>query len=224
MTSKVASPANTSESAPPAVGDGAVRSASPFQRWWGLIVVLTAVVSLVAGAAVEHVVAQRQEARDLYRIQISTTAIQYLDQEQHQLSLPVAKRSAIAFGNLADSITANTGLNGSGTLQVSQGTGSVKPFTQIAFTVTVSSPYASTTFVTWALRGAGSGGMSSSNQGACMLSSSLLGNGLTRATTDLNLGSSEFMPPCTRQLWWSRSKPPLQPHLGWAGISMTAQG
>ena len=41
------------------------------------------------------------------------------------------------------------GLNGEDTLHVTLGTGSTAPLTQIAFEVTVSSPYASTTFVLW---------------------------------------------------------------------------
>jgi hypothetical protein len=130
-----------------------------------------------------------------------------------------APPSAGAFGDLADSIDADLGVDGSGTLHVSLGTGSAVPFTQIAFTSTVTSPYASTTFVTWLVRGAGSGGMSDQNAGACVLSSTLLGPG--RATTRLNLGASGWM-PCWRQLWSARSTDPMQPHLALAGIPAPA--
>jgi hypothetical protein len=72
-------------------------------------------------------------------------------------------------------VVASLVVGGAGTLEVTPGTGSAAPFTQIAFEVTVSSPYASTTFAEWVVRGAGPGGMNSQNAGACVLSSSLLG-------------------------------------------------
>jgi hypothetical protein len=76
-----------------------------------------------------------------------------------------------SFGDLADSINADLGVNSAGTLGVTPGTGSAAPFTQIAFEVTVSSPYASTAFAEWVVRGPGPGGINSQNAGACVLSS-----------------------------------------------------
>ena len=63
---------------------------------------------------------------------------------------------------------------GAGTLQVSLGAGSAAPADQIAFSATVASPYASTTFVVWDIH---ANGGAAQNQGACVLWSSLLGAG-----------------------------------------------
>lgn len=49
-----------------------------------------------------------------------------------------------------------------------------------------------------------------------MLSSTLPGPG--RATTQLNLSSDEFLPPCSPQFWSSGSAARMQPRLGLAGI------
>jgi hypothetical protein len=127
------------------------------------------VASLIAGGTVVHAVDQRHAQRVLYDIQVLTTASRFLDEEGSQIALPVAQRNAGALGDLADSINADLGVNGEGTLQVTTGTGSAATFTQIAFEVTVSSPYASTAFVVWFVRGAG---MNSQNEGSCVLSSS----------------------------------------------------
>lgn len=110
---------------------------------------------------------------------------------------------------------------GAGTLQVTTGTGSAATFTQIAFEVTVSSPYASTAFAVWTVRGAGPDGMNSQNAGACVLSSSLLGSG--RATSFLDLGASGLQ-PCWPQLWSASPKSPVQPDLARAGITQPALG
>lgn len=69
------------------------------------------------------------------------------DEENRQIALPIARRSAAAFGSLGDNIGNDLGINGENTLNVEAGTGSTAPLTQVAFEVTVSSPYASTTFV-----------------------------------------------------------------------------
>jgi hypothetical protein len=144
-----------------------------------------------------------------------TTVSRYLGAERHQIALPVARRSAGAFDTLAGSIDGDLGVNGSGTLEISPGVGSVAPFTQIAFAPTVSSPYGSTTFVVYFVRGAGPAGMSDQDVGACVLSSTLLGSG--RATARLDLGSSGLQ-PCDPQLWSPKSKDPLAPRLQLAGI------
>ncbi len=101
------------------------------------------------------------------------------------------------------------------------GTGSAATFTQIAFAVTVSSPYASTTFAVWLVRGAGPGGMNSQNAGACALSGSLLGPG--RATSFLSLGAAGLQ-PCWPRLRSANSPGPGQPHLDWAGIPPSVRG
>jgi hypothetical protein len=221
LSSGGASPAGTSER--PAAGPGfpaEVRQSSGLRRWWWLGALL-GVASLIAGGTIVRTVDQRHAQRVLYDTQVLTTASRFLDEEGSQIALPVAQRNAGAFAELADSINADLGVNGEGTLQVSTGTGSAATFTQIAFEVTVSSPYASTNFVVWLVRGAGPGGMNSQNAGACVLSSSLLGSG--HATSFLNLGASGLQ-PCWPQLWSANSSGPGQPHLAWAGIPQSAGG
>jgi hypothetical protein len=199
--------------------NGDIRPVSRFRRWWWQIAVLAALVSLVAGGSIQHSVDQSRAARDLYRVQVLTTVSRFIGEEGRQIALPVARRDAGAFGDLADSIDADLGVNGSGTLQVMVGTGSVAPFTHIAFSATVTSPYATTTFAAWFVRGAGASGMSDQNVGACVLSSTLLGPG--RATTNLPLGASGLM-PCSSTLWSPASTDPMQPHLAWAHIPTSA--
>jgi hypothetical protein len=197
-----------------------VRQSAGPRRWWWLGALLV-VASLIVGGTVAHTVDQRHAQRVLYDTQVLTTASRVLHEERSQIALPVAQRNAGAFDDLADSIDADLGVNGAGTLEVTSGTGSAAPFTQIAFEVTVSSPYASTTFAEWVVRGAGRGGMNSQNAGACVLSSSLLGSG--RATSFLDLGASGLQ-PCWPQLWSASSKNPMQPHLARAGIRQPARG
>ena len=221
MSSGAVSPAGTSKR--PAAGPGfpsEVRQRARLRRWRWLGALL-AVASLIVGGTVVHTVDQRHAQRVLYDTQVLTTASRFLDEERSQIALPVAQRNAGALTDLADSINADPGVNGEGTLQVTTGTGSAATFTQIAFEVTVSSPYASTTFAVWLVRGGAPGGMNSQNAGACVLSSSLLGSG--RATSFLNLGASGLQ-PCWPQLWSANSSSPRQPHLAWAGIPAIGRG
>jgi hypothetical protein len=193
-------------------------AARPRPAWW-LLTALAVGLSLVIGATVEHVIDRRAAARTLYQTQVLTTLSRFFDQEQAQISRPVARRSAIAFGNLADAISADTGVNGSGTLQVTLGAGSVAQPTHIAFSATVDSPYGSTTLAAWYVR---SRSGDASNQGACVLSSTLLGPG--RATTQLNLSANEFLAPCPSQFWSAGSAASMQPRLGRAGIPRSPGG
>jgi hypothetical protein len=197
-----------------------VRQSAGLRRWWWLGALLVS-ASLIVGGTVVHTVDQRHARRALYNTQVLTTASRFLDEERSQIALPAAQRKAGAFGDLADSLNADPGVNGGGTLQVNTGTGSAATLTQIAFEVTVSSPYASTTFAVWLVRGAGPGGMNSQNAGACALSSSLLGSG--RATSFLSLGASGLQ-PCWPRLWSANSSGPRQPRLDWAGIPPSAGG
>lgn len=134
---------------------------------------------------------------------------------RRQLTLPVARRSVSAFTDLAGWVTGDEGVNGYGTLKVSLGAGSVAQPTQIDFSVTVESPYASTTVAVWYILVRSQGG-EGSDQGACVLSSTLLGPG--RAKTDLNLGGGYFVPPCTNDMWSPASAGAMEPHFGVAGI------
>jgi hypothetical protein len=207
--------------------DGAIRppgslppvSLTHMMRGWWWLALLVVAASLVAGGTVQHAFDQRRAARTFYDIQVLTTASRVIGEEQQQIGRPVAQRSAAAFGDLADSINSDLGVNGGGTLDVMVGTGSAATFTQIAFEVTVQSPYASTTFVVWFVRGAGPGGMSSSDIGTCLLSTSLEGPGA--ASGYLNLGASGLQ-PCTRDLWSAHQKTPLAPDLALTGIPQPA--
>jgi hypothetical protein len=181
--------------------------------WWWLITALAVCAAFVLGGFAEHVLDQQNAARTLYRTQVATTVFRLLDEENSQLGRPVAQRSAAAFGDVTDSINADLGVNGAGTLQVTLGAGSAAPPDQIAFSATVESPSGSTTFAVWSIsldQG------TSKNQGACVLWSSLLGPG--RATSALNLGGGEQLQPCAAS-WWSPGPVNAnQPRLGLAGI------
>ena len=217
MESELASPPGQAETGSAGFrGDVPPVAARP--RRWGwpwLVMVLVAGASLIVGGSVEHAVDQRTATRDLYRMQVLTTVSRFIDEESAQIALPVARRSAAAFGALADSISADEGVNGQGTLRVSLGAGSAALPQQIAFSATVGSPYASTTIVVWHIFIASHGGVSD-NTGTCVLWGSLLGPG--RATTGLNLGGSVFLQPCSPRWWSPGPVNATQPRLGLAGI------
>ncbi len=217
MVAGTPSQTGTTDREPPVVKPG-VRLLDALRRpgWLGALLV---VVSFFVGGSVQHAFDRRSAERNLYNIQVLTTASRIINEEQRQIALPVAQRSAAGFGDLADSINSDLGVNGAGSLRVSIGTGSADTFTQIAFEVNVSSPYASTTFVVWFVRGPGPGGMNSQNVGTCLLSTSLEGAG--RATAHLSLGASG-LEPCTPYLWSAHPQGPLAPHLSWANIPQSA--
>lgn len=220
MDSQIASPPTGTGSGPPGFGGGSPPGVTRPRRSWWLLTALAVAVAVIAGGSVQHAFDQRNAARDLYRMQVLTTEWRFGDEEARQLALPVAQRNASAFDDLASQISADGGVNGSGTLQVSLGAGSTAQRTQIDFAVTVASPYASTTVVVWyvLLSGHGSVGI---DQGACALSSTLLGPG--RATADLELGGHYFVPPCTNDMW-SSSTGAINPHFGAAGIPQSPTG
>ncbi len=220
MNSQVASPPGGTGFGSPGLGGGSPPGVTRPRRSWWPVTALAVAVALVAGGTVQHAVDQRNAARDLYRMQVLTTEWRFSDEEARQLALPVAQRSAPAFGDLASQISGDGGVNGSGTLRVSLGTGSTVQPTQIDFVVTVSSPYASTTMVVWYVV-VSSHSSAGSNQGGCALSSTLLGPG--RASTELQLGGHSFVPPCTNDMW-SSSTGMIQPHFAAAGIRQTSTG
>ena len=215
-----ASPALGAESSPPGSHGPVPPVASRTRRrlWW-LLSVLAVAAAFILGLSIEHAADHAAAARGLYRMQVLTTVSRFLDEEHRQIAVPVAQRSAPAFGDLADSIGGDLGVNGSGTLQVSLGAGSAAPPAQIAFSATVSSPYASTTLVVWDVRDTSHGGVAE-NQGACVLSSTLLGQG--QATAALDLGGGEELQPCSPRWWSAGSAGALQPRLGLAGIPRSA--
>jgi hypothetical protein len=180
-------------------------------RW--PIALLAALIGVFVGAAVQRAVDHRSEARDLYRTQVLTTVWRILNEEHRQLALPAAQRSAIAFGDLLDGINQDIGVNGHGTLQVSMGSGSVAQPIQAAFSVTVSSPYGSTTIAVWSIVQPGS-----TDDGACVQSSTLLRPG--RATANLDLGGGAGVQPCLPG-WWRGPITASHPNLGAAGIDQS---
>jgi hypothetical protein len=198
-------------SAPPGPRPPVLRSRPLW--WWG-VTALAVIAALFVGGTVQHAVDDRSAARDLYRTQVLTTFSRILDEEHQQLALPPAQRSAAAFGDLLDSIKQDSGVNGQGTLQVSMDSGSVAPVHQAAFAVTVSSPYASTTVVVWSVIYPGS-----SDDGACVLTSTLLGSG--RASSYLDLGGNEDVAPCLSSLWRGGPITPSHPNLSLGGIDQS---
>ena len=213
MENETASSVADAEPSSPGTDAAAVAVASrPRGSWW-VVTALAVCGALILGAFAEHVRDEHSAAQAQYRMQVLTTVSRFLTEEERQIALPVAGRSAPAFGDLADSISSDEGVNGSGSLQVTLGTGSTLPAGQIAFSGTVDSPYASTTFVVWDLS---VNGGSVQNQGACVLGSSLIGPG--RATTALTLGAGAFLQPCEASWWSAGPVNARQPRFGLAGI------
>ena len=194
---------------------GTLPSAATRPRRLWLVTVLAVCASLIIGGSIEHAIDQRNAARSLYQMQVLTTASRFFNEEQRQIALPVAQRSAPAFDDLAESIGADMGVNRPGTLQVSLGPGSAAQPAQIAFSATVASPYASTTLAVWYIRVISHGGIAD-NEGACVLWSTLLGQG--RATIPLDLGGGEKLQPCSPRWWSPGPVAATQPRLGLAGI------
>ena len=213
---EIASPTANAGSGPagfrgdvPAVATRSRRPLWPFA-------VLAVGASLIVGGSVQHAVDQKNAARDLYRMQVLTTESRFLDEERSQVALPVARRDISAFEDLAGWISRDGGVNGDGTLQVTLGAGSAAQPTQIDLSVTVASPYASTTVAIWSILVFSQTGVGS-DEGACVLSSTLLGPG--RATTGLQLGGGYYVQACSPS-WWSAGSV-MDPHLGAAGISQS---
>lgn len=214
MNSEIASPAEAEPGSAGFSGEAAPAATGPRRsRWPWLIAALIAATAFVAGGTAEHAADQGNASRDLYRTQVLTTLSRFLGEERQLIAVPAAERNASVFSDLADSITADPGVNGSGMLTVSAGAGSAGQQEQVIFTVTVASPHGTSAFAVWYLTPQGP---SSSDAGACVLWSTLLGPG--RATASLNLSGSYFEPPCPSRYWTSGSTDPTQPHFGPAGI------
>lgn len=209
-------PARTDESGSGSAGKAPpAGTARPRRPWWPWAWAILGVGALlVAGAAVQRAIDRENASRDLYGTQLLTTVSRYGDAAAGQLALPVAQRNAAAvFDDLADSIASDQGVNGAGTLSVTTGAGSAATPSQVVFSVTVESRYASTTAVVWDVR-VPAPGAASDARGACVLSSTLLGTG--PATTGLYFGSSGLQ-ACSPS-WWSASADPAAPRFDLAGV------
>ena len=218
MNSEIVSPPETESGSVGFSGEAPPVTTGPRRsRWPWLIAALTAAAAFVAGGTAEHAVDQANASRDLYRTQVLTTISRFTGEERQVIAVPAAQRNAGVFSDLAGSITADPGVNEAGMLTVSAGEGSASQREQVIFTVTVASPHGTTAFAVWYLTPQGP---SSSDAGACVLWSTLLGSG--RATGNLNLGGSYFEPPCPAQYWTSGSTDLAQPHFGLAGIHQSA--
>lgn len=206
--------AGTAEAGP---GTGEHSPAAGGSRRWRspwLIALLVAVLAGgVIGAVVEHARDQDQAASDQYRAQVVSTLTRFLDAEHQLLGQPAARRDASVLSDLAASITGDAGLNGAGTLSVDVGSGSAAQPHQAIFTVTVGSPHGTSAFVVWYLEPQGP---STGEEGACVLSSTLLGSG--RATRDLDLGDSTSVDGPCPAAYWSASSDPARPRFDLAGI------
>jgi hypothetical protein len=183
-------------------------SAHPKRRRWLLVVLLVCV--LLVGGGVYQLVA-RNAARNLYGAQVNTTLRRVSDEEFSQLHMKVANRSASAFRDLTASINRDPVLNPRGTLRVSVVAGSVVQPIQAVFSVKVASPYATTTAVVWSIYTG-----NTTDGGACVLSSNLLGPG--RARSQLNLAHNMFLPPCQSSLWAPGPVTATKVRFGLAGI------
>jgi hypothetical protein len=212
----------TATGSPGSVGSSpAAAGRQPLRLWWP-ITILAAAAALVAGLLVQRAVDHHRAAITAYRVQVSSTLAQLGTEADRQLARPAAQRSLSALSDLADSISQDAGLRDpglSGTglseldpLIVSVGSGGIDPVGQIAFEVTITTPYAESTIVVWDIRVDGN-----SNQGACVLSSSLAGPG--PATKDVQLGGNMFLQPCQRKWWAPGPVDGSQPRLGLTPIA-----
>lgn len=216
----------TSTGSPGPGGTSPVAGARGRPRHWWPITILAAVAALVAGVLAQRAIDHHRAAITAYRVQVESTLSQLFTEADRQLARPASQRSLSAIDDLADSISQDAGLrdpglSGSGLsevdpLNVSLGSGSIVPAGQIAFEVTITTPYAESTIVVWDIRFTNQSEGSVSNQGACALTSSLLGPG--RARTNLELGGNYYVQPCLDQWWRPGPIDGKQPRLSLANI------
>ena len=183
----------------------------PGPRWLLAAVAVAALAALIAVPLIVTSARHRATALALYRSQLLTITKRFAA-EEFFLGMRPAR-------------------SGTGTLRVSVDAGGVtsvpvKPragggrLEQIAYSITVTSPYASTRIAVWNLERSppGPSGISTIIQSWCVLSSTLLGPGPAR--TNLDLGGGRSLQWCRSA--WLGSGPltdDLDPRLGLAGIS-----
>ena len=113
MTNDV-SRTRTSTGSPGPVGSApATEAPRPWRPWW-LITILAVVVSLVAGAFVQHAVDQHKAAITLYRIQVDTTVSRFLGEEEPPARPAGSAAQHLSFSAVADSISQDPGVGDSG--------------------------------------------------------------------------------------------------------------
>lgn len=212
--------ARTSTGSPGPAGSAPAAEAPPPWRPWWLFTILAAIVSLVAGAIVQHAVDQRNAAAALYRIQVGTTVSRFLGEADRQLRLPAAQRSISALSDVGDSISQDLGVSDQGSLTAELREGSTRQARQIVFAVNITSPHADTTVVIWDLK-AGDDPGSGGNQGTCVQYSSLLGPG--HATRNLDLGGGQILAACPASYWSPGPLDGKQPRFALAGIHKSAE-
>lgn len=215
----------TGSRSPGPVGSPPV-AARPGPRLWWPVTILAVVAALVAGVLVQRAVDHHRAAITAYRVQVNSTLSQLGNEADRQLAQPASQRSLSAISDLADSISQDAGLrdpglSGSGPteqdpLTVALGSGSIDPAGQIAFEVTITTPYAESTIVVWDIQVDGN-----VNQGNCVLSSSLAGPG--RVTGNLDLGGHYFLQPCLDRWWSPGPVDGRQPRLSLANIPETVR-
>jgi len=219
----------------------------PGRRWLLAAVAVAALAALIAVPLIVMSARHRAAALVRYGSQLRTVTSR-LGAEEFSLygqppaapasprglagNLPSPQLARADLSWVADSISGDRDLRGAGPLRVSVGAGSVtsvrvKPragggwLEQIAYSVTVTSPYASTRIAVWAIGEASPAGAYQdlmADQGECVLSSTLLGPGPAR--TNLDLGGGRSLAWCRSA--WLASGPlteDLDPRLGLAGIS-----
>ena len=184
----------------------------PGPRWLLAAVAVAVLAALIAVPLIVTSARHRAAALALYRSQLLTVTKRFATEE-----LFLGMRPAHS---------------GTGPLRVSVGAGGVtsmpvKPragggqLKQIAYSITVTSPYASTRVAVWNIEEIGPPGAIRNlidKQSWCVLSSTLLGPGPAR--TNLDLGGGRSLAWCRSA--WLASGPlteDLDPRLGLAGIS-----
>jgi hypothetical protein len=236
MTNDISS---SSETPAPTLTSGSVPRAARWRRLglpWLLLAALVVAAAIVvpvvvlsashrAGPAGGDSGAPSSPQTTLYREQVTTTISRLLAAEAS-----VASGSAphLDPGNVGPSVSKDPAINGSGTLRVTIGEGGVSnvrleadsggtfQLKQVAWSVSVTSPYASSRFAVWDIRKTDSGQVTD-NRGSCVLSSTLLGPG--PAKKDLELGSGRTVQLCKSTWLGPGPVSDTEPSLSSAGIS-----
>jgi len=236
MTNDISS---SSETPAPALTPGSAPRAARWRRLglpWLLLAALVVAAAIVvpvvvvsashrAGPAGGDSGPSSSPQATLYREQVTTTISRILAAETSAASGSARRLDP---GNAASSVSNDPAINGSGTLRVTIGEGGASNvdlkadsdgtfrLKQIAWSVSVTSPYASSRFAVWDIRKTDSGQVTD-NRGSCVLSSTLLGPG--PAKKDLDLGGGRTVQLCKSTWLGPGPVSDTEPSLRSAGIS-----